>query len=48
MDSASKPIAVDTSALHANIMKDKIDVDIVSSTNELDQFNWKSKKFKQE
>ena len=30
MDSASKLIAVDTSALHANIMKDKIDVDIVS------------------
>ena len=30
MDSASKPIAADTSALHANIMKDKIDVDIVS------------------
>ena len=29
MDSASKPIAADTSALHANIMKDKIDVDIV-------------------
>ena len=48
MDSARKPIAADTSALHANIMKDKIDVDIVSSTNELDQFNWKSKKVKQE
>ena len=30
MDSASKPIAADTSALHANIMKDKINVDIVS------------------
>lgn len=30
MDSVSKPIAADTSALHANIMKDKIDVDIVS------------------
>ena len=30
MDSASKPIAADTSALHGNIMKDKIDVDIVS------------------
>ena len=30
MDSASKPIAADTSNLHANIMKDKIDVDIVS------------------
>ena len=30
MDSASKPIATDTSALHANTMKDKIDVDIVS------------------
>ena len=30
MDSASKPIAADRSALHANIMKDKIDVDIFS------------------
>ena len=30
MDLASKPIAANTSALHANIMKDKIDVDIVS------------------
>ena len=30
MDSASKPIAANTSALHVNIMKDKIDVDIVS------------------
>ena len=30
MDSARKPIVADTSALHANIMKDKIDVDIVS------------------
>ena len=48
MDSASKPIAADTSALHANIMKDKIDVDIVSSTIEFHQFNWKSKKAKQE
>ena len=48
MDSASKTIAPDTSALHANVMKDKIDVDIVSNTTELDQFNWKSKKVKQE
>lgn len=30
MDSVRKPIAADVSALHANIMKDKIDVDIVS------------------
>ena len=30
MDLDSKPIAADTSTLHANIMKDNIDVDIVS------------------
>ena len=30
MDSTRKPIAADTSALQANIMKDNIDFDIVS------------------